>query len=358
MAGTGSSHGPESGSVRVRRRRRKRSRLGVLVVFSLVVVMLILGGFVAYRVLFAGFQESGAPVTITVERGESLSSAAGKLKDSGAIGSATLFEIRGRLQGAGTQIKPGEYRIGPGESSGEILTALTEGGQELTVEVTIQEGLTLARTARRVAEQSDVSGPAFRQAARRTGYEYDFLEGERVRSTEGFLFPKRYELPEDVSAARVTERMLEQYSLETQELRFERAPGGLDLTEYEVITVASLIEREAANDEERPVVASVIYNRLREEMPLQIDATIQYALGAQKENLSLRDLEVDSPYNTYEREGLPPGPIASPGLDSIRAALNPADTEYRYYVLNRAGDEHTFTRGYEEFLRAKERAGR
>lgn len=125
-----------------------------------------------------------------------------------------------------------------------------------------------------------------------------------------------------------------------------------------MVIVASLIEREAANARERRIISSVIHNRLQAEMSLQIDATVQYALDVSKENLSLRDLEVDSPYNTYEREGLPPGPIASPRLGSIRAALNPADTEYLYYVLNRVGGEHTFTEDYDEFLRAKKEAGR
>lgn len=345
-------------NVRVRRRKRKRSRLGILLLIFLLVVVVLVGGILTYRALFSGSQEGGGPVTVAVEQGESLSSAAGKLEESGAIGSATVFEIQGRLAGVGTEIKPGEYRIRPEQSNGEILDALTEGGQDAAIEVAIPEGLTLKGTARRVAARSGVSEAEFQRAAGRTSYDYDFLEGETVRSTEGFLFPKRYEFPKGTSATRMTARMLEQYSLETEDLNFGRAPEDLGLTEREVVTVASLIEREAANDEERPVVASVIYNRLREEMPLQIDATVQYALGAQKEDLSLRDLKVESPYNTYEREGLPPGPIASPGLKSIRAALNPADTEYRYYVLNRGGEEHTFTKGYERFLRAKQRAGR
>lgn len=152
--------------------------------------------------------------------------------------------------------------------------------------------------------------------------------------------------------------MLEQYRIETRGLNFERARRELGLSEYQVITVASMIEREAATPEEKPLIASVIYNRLREDMPLQIDATVQYALGAPREGLSLRHLEVDSPYNTYENMGLPPGPIASPGLGSMEAALNPAQTKYRYYVLDRNGASHTFTEGYEEFLRAKKRTGR
>jgi len=131
----------------------------------------------------------------------------------------------------------------------------------------------------------------------------------------------------------------------------------LNLTEYELLTVASLIEREAANPQEKPLIASVIYNRLRQDMPLQIDATIQYALGKPRENLSLADLEVDSPYNTYQNYGLPPGPIASPSRDSIEAALNPQETDYLYYVLTAGGEEHFFTDNYDEFLQAKAEAG-
>jgi UPF0755 protein len=122
--------------------------------------------------------------------------------------------------------------------------------------------------------------------------------------------------------------------------------------------VASLIERESANSEERPIIASVIYNRIRQGMPLQIDATIQYALGEPKAELSLLDLKVDSPYNTYENPGLPPGPIASPSRESIQAALEPADTNYLYYVLDAEGKEHFFTNDYDEFLAAKAEAGR
>jgi UPF0755 protein len=124
------------------------------------------------------------------------------------------------------------------------------------------------------------------------------------------------------------------------------------------VTVASLIEREAASAEERPLVASVIYNRLQKGMPLQIDATIYYALGEPEQELSLADLKIDSPYNTYENTGLPPGPICSPSRQSLQAAIEPADTDYLYYVLKANGEEHFFTNNYDDFLRAKEAAGR
>jgi UPF0755 protein len=122
--------------------------------------------------------------------------------------------------------------------------------------------------------------------------------------------------------------------------------------------VASLIEKEAATPEEKPLIASVIYNRLHKDTPLQIDATIQYALNRPKADLSLADLKVDSPYNTYRHKGLPPGPICSPSRESIQAALDPAATDYLYYVLRADGRKHYFTRSYDDFLRAKAEAGR
>jgi UPF0755 protein len=150
-------------------------------------------------------------------------------------------------------------------------------------------------------------------------------------------------------------RMLEQYLLETQTLDISSAKERFNLTEYELLTVASLIEKEASNPEERPLVASVIYNRIRQDMPLQIDATVQYALERPKEELSLADLKVDSPYNTYKNIGLPPGPICSPGRQSLEAAINPAQTDHLYYVLKPNGEEHFFTSSYEKFLKMKQK---
>ena len=174
--------------------------------------------------------------------------------------------------------------------------------------------MTLKQTAQTVAEQSDISADKFEEAAKKTDYGYAFLENPKIKTTEGFLFPKKYEFEKGTTARQVVARMLEQYFIETQDLDFNKKIDGLELTEYEIVTVASLIEREAANDEERPLVASVIYNRLREDTPLQIDATIQYARGKPKAALSLEDLEIDSPYNTYRNTGPSSGPIASPSL--------------------------------------------
>jgi UPF0755 protein len=292
---------------------------------------------------------------VEVVKGETLSSVAEKLERAGVVESAFMFKVEARLGGYGTEIKTGEYTFSPGEDSEEILKKLTAGEAVPTLAITVPEGLNLEQTAQEVASQSGVSAAAFEEAARRTDYGYGFLEDPAVKSTEGFLFPKQYEFEEGTSAPQMVTRMLEQYLLETQTLDISGAKDRLNLTEYELVTVASLIEKEASNPEERPLVASVIYNRTREGMPLQIDATVLYALDRPKKELSLADLEIDSPYNTYENTGLPPGPICSPSRQSLEAAINPAETGYLYYVLKADGEEHFFTGNYNEFLKWKQK---
>ncbi len=333
--------------------RKKRGRGSPVRLLLLVALLAVL--FYGVYQLFAS-REEAAPVTVVVEQGDTLSSVAGKLEEAGVIGSSTLFELEARIEGGDKEIKPGEYRFAPGEDSDEILETLSSGDSISTFELTLPEGLTLAQTAQRVEEQVGIPAEEFEAAANSTGYEYDFLDDPAVQTTEGFLFPKTYEFDREAGAGQIVDRLLQQYLVETEDLDFAAARERLNLTQYELVTVASLIEEEAANPEERPLVASVIYNRVRAGMPLQVDATIQYVLGKPKEELKLSDLEVSSPYNTYKYPGLPPGPIANPSRESLRAALEPAGTGYLYYVLEAGGEEHFFTDDYDEFLEAKAEA--
>jgi UPF0755 protein len=324
----------------------------------LLVVGVLAAIYVIYAVAGGGGSEQEEPVgpaKIEVVKGDTLSSVAEKLERAGVIDSAFMFKVEARLEGYGTEIKTGEYTFARGENSREILEKLTAGEAIPILAVTIPEGLTLEQTAQEIARQSDIPAAKFEEAARRTDYGYGFLENPEIETTEGFLFPKQYEFEEGTTASQMVIRMLEQYLLETQTLDISGAKERLNLTEYELVTVASLIEKEAASPEERPLVASVIYNRIRKDMPLQIDATIHYALGHPKEELSLADLKLDSPYNTYENTGLPPSPICSPSRQSLEAAMNPAETDYLYYVLKANGEEHFFTSNYDEFLKWKQK---
>jgi len=303
-------------------------------------------------------QAEEGPVRIEVVKGDTLSGVAAKLVAAGVIKSAFVFELQARYEGYGTEIRTGRYTFERGQDSDMIFRKLAAGKAAPTIAVTVPEGLNLKETARAVAADSPVSAAKFEEAARRTGYGYAFLEHPGIKTTEGYLFPARYDFEEGATADQIVDRLLGQYLLETEGLDLRAAKERLDLSEHELVTVASLIEKEAATPEEKPLVASVIYNRLDRGMPLQIDATIQYALAKPKANLSLADLRVDSPYNTYENKGLPPGPICSPSRESLEAALNPERTTYLYYVLEANGQKHFFTRDYRDFLRVKAKAGR
>jgi UPF0755 protein len=345
-----------SGSRRTRRKRRSNAGRNVL---GAILVLGVLGAiFVIYSAATGGEDGPRKSAKVQVVKGDTLSDVAAKLEGAGVIKSAFVFELQAKYEGYGTEIKTGRYTFEPGQDSGEILHELTVGQAPPTFTVTIPEGLTIEETAATVAADSNVTAPEVEEAARRTDYGYAFLDSPDVETTEGYLFPAKYDFEKGVTARQIVDRLLEQYLLETQDLDFAEARERLDLTEHQVVTMASLIEKEAASPEEKPLIASVIYNRLRKDTPLQIDATIQYALKRPKENLSLDDLKIDSAYNTYENKGLPPGPICSPGGESLLAALNPANTDYLYYVLEENGEEHFFTKSYQDFLRVKEKAGR
>ena len=348
-----------SGSYRLRRKRR-RSNAGPAVLGILLVLAVLVAVYLIYSAATGAGSEpvEGGPVKVEVVKGDTLSDVATKLEEAGVIESAFVFKLQARYEGYGTQIKTGRYTFEPGQDTDHIFRKLAAGKAAPTIAVTIPEGLTIRETAEAIAAGSPVSASEFERAARSTDYGYAFLQDPDIETTEGYLFPARYEFEKGVTAPHVVDRLLGQYLIETQGLDIGSAKERLDLTEHELVTVASLIEKEAATPREKPLVASVIYNRLDRGMPLQIDATIQYALERPKANLSLADLRVDSPYNTYKSEGLPPGPICSPSSESLEAALNPEQTSYLYYVLKADGQGHFFTRDYDEFLRAKAKAGR
>jgi UPF0755 protein len=341
-------------------RRKHRSNPGPAVLGILVVLGVLGAIYLIYSAAVGGndVQARDEPVRVEVVQGDTLSDVADKLEAAGIIKSAFVFKLQARYEGYGTEIQTGRYTFEQGQDTDVIFHKLAAGKAVPTISVTVPEGLTLDETAQTVAKDSGVPAARFEQAARETDYDYAFLEHPGIRTTEGYLYPAKYDFEKGVTAQQIVDRLLGQYLVETQDLDVAGARDRLGLTEHQLVTVASLIEKEAASPEEKPLVASVIYNRLDRDMPLQIDATIQYALERPKENLSLRDLKVDSPYNTYENKVLPPGPICSPSRESLEAALNPEQTNYLYYVLKADGQSHFFTSDYQDFLRAKAKAGR
>jgi cell division protein YceG involved in septum cleavage len=225
-----------------------------------------------------------------------------------------------------------------------------------TSRLLIREGLRREEVAALLDAETGLSGERY-LALTGPGARGRALAGTgRPTSLEGFLFPATYELAEGATASDLVDLQVEAYELNTADVNYRYARSR-NLTEFDVLIIASMIEREVAVARERPLVASVIYNRLRAGMRLDIDATVQYALGGWKEELTAADLRVDSPYNTRRFAGLPPGPIASPGKDSIRAAARPAETPYLYYVARNDGTgRHFFSSTPEQFAIDVERS--
>lgn len=260
----------------------------------------------------------------------------------------------------GSSFKAGTYNVSPGDTYDTLISRMNAGDvvKEDTVVFTIPEGYTATQVADKLAEAWNQKAEVFLQlidsgAGLEAVGTLGIPENKELRHRlEGYLFPETYELAKDSTPQEVIEAMLEQLvkKLDTiPEWKAKLANRGLTL--HELMTVASLVEREVVVNEERPLVAGIIYNRLDKGQKLEIDATVQYLLDKQKERLYEKDLKVDSPYNTYKQEGLPPGPISSPGLASIEAALTPEVSEYFFYVTKKDGSQaHLFAKTYKEHL--------
>ncbi|QIN78972.1 hypothetical protein GBA65_11060 [Rubrobacter marinus] len=238
-----------------RPRPKRRRRKGTSPFARMFMVLLLLGVLVGIVVLVGSALRGGEeePVTVTVEEGDTLSSVADKLDEAGVISSSALFELQARVRGGATQLRPGQYRLAPGESGEEILATLSSEEEDVsTFAVTIPEGLTIAQVARTVEAEGGVPAAEFEAAAGRTDYGYAFLEDPAIGSTEGFLFPKSYQFEKGTGAEGMIDRFLEQYLIETEALDFAAAEDRFNLTEYQLVTVASLVERESANPRSGP----------------------------------------------------------------------------------------------------------
>ena len=279
------------------------------------------------------------PSQIVVDRGATFAEVARQLAGGGVISNVATFRILARVRGEEAAVRSGEYGFAAHLTQSEVLHALVSGGAQVAAWVTIPEGFTVAQIADRM--QEDGVGPA-------GAFLSDFMQqhivvgGVRTQNLEGFLFPSTYLVPLGASPQQVAAPMIAEFLRELPRDAQARAHA-LHLTVPQAVTVASLVEREAKREIDRPRIAEVIYNRLRLEMPLQVDAAIEYALPEHKSRLSFADLKIDSPYNTYTHAGLPPTPIANPGRPSLEAAFHPSKGEDLYYVYCGNG-RHVFAK--------------
>jgi len=297
------------------------------------------------------------PQRFVVESGMSVAEIGNRLEAQGLINDAELFRLYVRLRGLDSTINAGTFTLRPNMNIEQIALALQR-SQANEVQVTIPEGMRREEIADLLQNQLGVSADEFRNlTARASAYSYPFLRNLPSDATlEGFLFPDTYRLPENPTAQDVVLRMLDNFGEKAAPLLEQARAGGRD--PRELVTIASIVEREAVIPTERPTIASVYLNRLQIGQPLQADPTTQYALGFQqdqgtwwKRGLTLDDLRYADPggYNTYVNPSLPPGPIASPGLSSLQAALQPAQTNFFYFVAACNGDgTHQFSITFEE----------
>jgi peptidoglycan lytic transglycosylase G len=273
------------------------------------------------------------PVTVQIPEGSTASEVAEILSDADVIRSGLAFNISARLRGLSADLQAGRYALTTNMAVEDALDVLARGPLSAeVVELTFPEGLELREVAEITADSLGVSGRAFVKRAESGEYSLPPYLPEGTDTVEGFLFPKTYEVPVNASVEQVIATLLGQFETEVQDLPWDRAEQ-LGVSPYEVVIIASMIEREASLEGDRSKVAAVIYNRLDDGMRLQIDATVQYAIPGENRILTFDDYEYPSRYNTYLHDGLPPTPVAQPGLASLEAALNPANVDYLYYLL-------------------------
>src|SRR5215472_15224158 len=284
-----------------------------------------------------------ASVIVDVPEGYGIGQIGKQLEQAGVVRSATLLKYYATLRGVAARVDAAEYEFPPNQTLSEVVDRLASGGRPPVVWVTIPEGYTAREIAHRLEAAQLTSAAAFEDVAAHNSL---LIDGSLTRGLEGYLYPDTYQVrrgtaPEDI-AALMTDQFRKKLPKDAA-----RQARKLGFSLPDIVTLASIIEREAKIDAERRLMAGVYYNRLKRGMPLEVDATIEYALPEHKTVLHQGDLTIDSPYNTYTHTGLPPTPIANPGARSIAAAFDPAHTDYLYYVYAGNGHHH-FSKTLEE----------
>lgn len=337
---------------RTLRKKRAKNTGRTLIILLLIIVIALASVFIS--TIKKPLKISQSEV-VNVEEGDSFYSIINSLSNEKKIKSPFIIKIYAKLTGLDLEVVPGSHTLEKGMSVKDIAKTLKDTNNANAITITIPEGFNIEDIATRVEEKGICTKDEFLSAVKSyplPSYVKD--NPDKRYNLEGFLFPDTYNFEIGVEPEYIIETMIKRFEEVWNEIT-----EGLDIKEDDIekiINVASIIEKEARVDEDRPLIASVIYNRLEQDMPLQIDATVIYAHGYYIENVRNRHLAIESKYNTYLHKGLPVGPICNPGAPSIKAALNPANTNYLFYLLA-SDDEHYFTDNYDDFLKKKKELG-
>lgn len=339
-----------------------------IVAAILAVCVVVGGGYFAFKFANPTAQSArsqanadGTEAKVTIPKGASASSIAALLKEADVINDTTQFlKALGNHLNAAQQIKSGTYLLMRGADFDQLIDRLIQGPNAQENALSVPEGLTSARLVELIQTTYGIAPDTIKQSLQAHSYadEFPFVKDVHNDSLEGFLFPKTYDFEGKVpQTPAIVKAMLAQYQKEVSVLDFDTARKTIKekyhvtMSNYDFLTLASIIEKEALTDDDRPLVASVFYNRLKIDKPLESDATMGYVTAGK---VTADDLKKQSPYNSYLNRGLPPTPICSPGLPSIVAALNPKDTSYMYFWITEK--EHVFSETYEQHQEAIKKA--
>lgn len=305
-------------------------------------------------------QEEAPPVRVVVEPGTSARELGQRLAERGVIRSATLFEAWIRVRGDAGRIQAGTYEL-PRDHALPTVVEMLVSGETVLVAVTIPEGFRIEQTARAVARNLGIDSSAFARIAYDTlladSLLPEALVGADPMSLEGYLLPETYRVDPSTDEREMAREMVAHFWIVFSP-RWRARADSLQRSVHEIVTLASIVEEEAKVPEERSMIAGVFWNRLALGMPLEADPTVQYALGGHRERVLYRDLEVESPYNTYRNPGLPPGPIASPGRAALEATLWPDPVPYLYFFATGEDGRHTFSETLAEHERKRRQRNR
>lgn len=338
-------------------KKAKKVLRTIMISLLLIFMICVYSGYQYYNSLKLPVDISAAEdIHVNIPKGSSTSKIANILKDNGLIRNELYFRFVSKQREIGGKYQAGDYKLNNAMNLDQIIEKLVQGDVYIeTVKFTIPEGFEIKQIIDRLAnhDELNLNKEKLLNIIENEDFDFEFLSEipKGKNRLEGYLFPDTYEVMSDIDEKELVLKMLNRFDKVFKKEYYERAKE-LNMSINDVIILASVIEREARVEKDRPIISSVFYNRLEKDMLLQSCATIQYALGERKEKLTYKDLEIESPYNTYINLGLPPMPIASPGKSSIEAALYPADTSYLYFVAKGDGS-HVFSKTYQEHLRAK-----
>ena len=331
----------------------------ILVILVLFVVIFASGGIYFKSRSGAYDVNEEKKVVVNIPAGSGTDSIADILSDAKLIKNKLVFKINVKMSGKASQFKAGEYQFDQSYTNGEIIDDIAAGKiYHSGPKVTVKEGVTSIEIIDELVKKNLGTKENYEKLINNPDEfrdKYEFLKDKNIKSLEGFLYPSTYFCTEGESEREVISRMLNKFD---EMYKYKIKPEmdkHKDLNFYDVMKMASIIEKEAVVDKDRPLISSVFYNRLAKDMPLQSDATIQYAFKERKKVVTYEDLKIESPYNSYKYKGLPPTPIANPSWKSIEAAINPAETDYLYFVAKTDGGENNYAKTYEEHLKNEKR---